>query len=304
MRVVSLVPAATELLAAVGGSSLLVGRSHECDWPPSIVDRPMLTRQRTNARTAGEIDQQVREAMEASQSLYQLDSTTLASLEPDVILTQDLCDVCSIDLNSVQAVAASMKNPPEIVSLNPSRIEDVFDDLLRIGTACDLVSSTREAVAGLRERWWSAQDYVNQYVDGPQVVVIEWTDPLFVAGHWTPDLVIAAGGRHDINAPGEHSKVVAPEDLLELLPDRLIICPCGRTLDEAEQDLACLAATKWWPLLPAVQDDQVMLVDGNAMFSRPGPRLVEAMEWLMAWLQDRPDQCPKDFPARPYPTRS
>ena len=304
MRVVSLVPAATELLDAAGGSSLLVGRSHECDWPPTITDRPTLTKQRTNAATPAEIDQQVREAQEASQSLYELDSKLLASLEPDVILTQDLCDVCSIDLDSVQAVAAAMPAKPEVVSLNPSRIEDVFDDLLRIGTACNLESQTREVIAGLRERWWSAQDFVNQFLDGPQVVVLEWTDPLFVAGHWTPDIVIAAGGRHDLNGPGEHSKVVNPEDLLEVLPDRLIICPCGRTLDEAERDLEAIVSKKWWPLLPAVQDDQVMLVDGNAMFSRPGPRLVDAMEWLMAWLQDRPDQCPKDFPARPYPTRS
>ena len=160
MRVVSLVPAATELLDAAGGSSLLVGRSHECDWPPTITDRPTLTKQRTNAATPAEIDQQVREAQEASQSLYELDSKLLASLEPDVILTQDLCDVCSIDLDSVQAVAAAMSAKPEVVSLNPSRIEDVFDDLLRIGTACNLESQTREVIAGLRERWWSAQDFV------------------------------------------------------------------------------------------------------------------------------------------------
>ena len=161
VRVVSLVPAATELLEAAGGSSLLVGRSHECDWPPSITDRPALTRQRTDAGTPGEIDQQVLEAREADQSLYELDTEQLASLKPDVILTQDLCDVCSIDLNSVRAVAESMTSPPEVVSLNPTRIEDVFDDLVRIGTSCGLESSTRDARTmvvgpGLREsvcRW-------------------------------------------------------------------------------------------------------------------------------------------------------
>lgn len=297
MRVVSLVPAATELLCAAGGESLLVGRSHECDWPRTVLDRPALTSQRVTATTPAEIDQQVKASTDKGESLYHLDSETLASLRPDVILTQDLCNVCSIDLDSVRALAASMSESPEIISLNPGRIEDVFDDLVRVGRACGIEGTARTALAGLRERWWHAQDFVNAYVDGPQVAVLEWTNPLYVAGHWTPDLVIAAGGRHDINAPGEGSRRIEPEDLLEHLPERLIVCACGRTLEEARQDLAGLVELDWWPLLPAVQDGQVMIVDGNAMFSRPGPRLVEAMEWLTAWLQDRPELQPRDFPA-------
>ncbi|MEE2906750.1 MAG: cobalamin-binding protein [Planctomycetota bacterium] len=297
MRVVSLVPSATELLCTAGGEALLVGRSHECDWPPTIQDRPVLTAPRIMSTDPSGIDDEVHASREAGQSLYTLDSTQLASLEPDVIITQDLCDVCSIDVESVRQVADTLPSQPSILSLNPTCIEDVFDDLLRVGTACAIEHSAREALADLRERWWHARDFVNPYLDGPQVAVLEWTDPLYIAGHWTPDIVLAAGGRHDLNPSGEVSRKIEPEDLLECLPDRLIICACGRTLDQVMQDVSSLPSERWWPLLPAVQDDQVMLVDGNAMFSRPGPRLIDAMEWMTGWLQDRPELIPQGFPA-------
>ena len=300
VRVVSLVPSATELLCAAGGEHVLVGRSHECDWPPSIIDRPILTRARTGRGTPTEIDSQVVDAMKNGESLYELDVDQIRRLEPDVILTQDLCDVCSIDLDSVRSLAASMPGTPEIVSLNPRCMEDVFDDLLRIGSATDLGSEARTALAQFRERWWHAQDYVNAYIDGPQVAVIEWTDPLFVAGHWTPDLVRAAGGRHDLNPSGAVSKRIEPEDLLEIMPERLVICPCGRTLKETAKDARAMTETAWWSLLPAVQDSQVMIVDGNAMFSRPGPRLIDAMEWLTSWFQGRTELHPRGFPAASF----
>ena len=300
MRVVSLVPSATELLCAAGGEDMLVGRSHECDWPPSIMDRPSLTRARTGKGTPSEIEAEVIDAVSQQQSLYEIDDEKIRELQPDLILTQDLCDVCSIDLNSVRNLAESLPENPDIVSLNPNCIEDVFDDLLRIGSACELESEARKTLAQLRERWWHAQDFVNAYVDGPQVAVIEWTDPLYIAGHWTPDLVIAAGGRHDLNQSGAVSRRITPEDLLEIMPEKLVICPCGRTLEEAAIDTQALVETSWWSLLPAVQDSQVMIVDGNAMFSRPGPRLITAMEWLTSWFQERMELHPRDFPAASF----
>ena len=297
MRVVSLVPSATELLCTAGGAGLLVGRSHECDWPAGIEDRPILTAPRITATTPMDIDKEVHSTRDDGQSLYVLNRDLLESLQPDVIITQDLCSVCSIDLETVREIASTLPTTPQILSLNPTCIEDVLDDLLRIGKACDLETEARETVAGLRERWWKARDHVNGYLDGPQVAVIEWTDPLYIAGHWTPDIVLAAGGQHDLNGSGQVSRRITPEDLLECLPERLVICPCGRTLEEAAQDATQLKQEKWWPLLPAVQDDEVMLVDGNAMFSRPGPRLLDAMEWMTSWLQDRPDLSPRHFPA-------
>ena len=310
MRVVSLLPSATELLCVIGGGDLLVGRSHECDFPESLASLPILTGQKTHAASSAEIDKQVRQAIAAGVddsgeiatsggSLYRLDIELLKSLKPDVILTQDLCDVCSIDLNTVRGVVADMNPKPVIVSLNPISLEDVFDDLLVVGQAVGMEDTARRVMVELRGRFWEARDFVNPYLEGPEVAFLEWMDPLFIGGHWTPQLIDAAGGRHSLNVPGKKSRQITPEDLVASMPDRLIICPCGYDLDAIHAELETLTSRKWWSLLPAVQDGHVALVDGNAMFNRPGPRLVDAYRWLVGWINDRPEVMPKDFPYRP-----
>ncbi len=306
MRVVSLLPSATEILCSIeSGRSLLVGRSHECDWPADIASLPVLTSQRTHATTSATIDQQVREMLHrdehsdgagVSASLYALDAELLRSLRPDVILTQDLCDVCSIDLNTVRRIAYDLQPQPHIVSLNPGTLEGVFDDVLRVGEAVGLHAAAQRTVVALRERYWSARDYVNPYIEGPEVGFLEWMDPLFCAGHWTPQLIETAGGMHSLNKPGEKSQRIEPEELLEVMPQRLIICPCGYTIGQTQRELATLTSQRWWRMLPAVQDGHVVIVDGSAMFNRPGPRLVDAYCWLVAWLNDRPEVMPSGFP--------
>lgn len=310
MRVVSLLPSATELLCAIDrGAKLLVGRSHECDFPPGIARLPVLTSQRTTAATSAAIDQQVREALSADRdasaaaSLYVVDEDLLRTLRPDVILTQDLCDVCSIDLPTVQRIAADMSPEPAIVSLNPALMEDIYDDLLRVGETVDLKREAERAVVALRERYWTAVDYVNPYEAAPEVALLEWMDPLFAAGHWTPQLIEAAGGRHSLNAPGEKSRQISAEELLEVMPERLIVCPCGYGLEQIRAELDILTSRKWWKLLPAVHDGHVALVDGSQMFNRPGPRLVEAFRWLVAWINGRDEVCPNAFPVE-YNSRS
>lgn len=311
MRVVSLLPSATELLAAIGGEHLLVGRSHECDWPPTLADRPVLTGQRTTASTSAEIDRQVREALQsksedagADQSLYHLDADLLRDLKPDVILTQDLCEVCSIDLNTVRGIAATMKPEPVIVSLNPKSLDDLFDDLLQVGEAVGMPDEAHETMLALRERMWVAREHANAYVEGPEIAFLEWMDPLFIGGHWTPQLIEYAGGRHSLNAPGSKSRQISAEELLALMPDRVVICPCGYDIKQTVRELNTLTEQRWWKLLPAVQDDQVVIVDGNQMFNRPGPRLIDALEWLSGWINDRPELIPLDFPVRPATQRS
>lgn len=296
MRIVSLLPSATELLVAAGGERLLVGRSHECDWPPSITDRPVLTGQRTHAATSTEIDAQVSASLAAGQSLYSLDVERLKALRPDLILTQDLCEVCSIDLNTVRMVAGSIDPPPRVLSLDPRTLEDVFDDLLRVGEAAGLQDSARDAMVALRGRYWEARDHVNAYLDGPEVAFLEWMDPLYVGGHWTPGLIRDAGGRHSLNPPGVKSRRVTPEELVASSPDRLIVCPCGYDLNAIRRELPALTRQWWWNDLTAVRSGHVALVDGNQMFNRPGPRLVDAFEWLVGWLNDRPDVSSPDFP--------
>ncbi len=312
MRVVSLLPSATELLCAIGGRDLLVGRSHECDFPASVAALPALTAARTKGGTSGEIDRQVRETLGAGggQSLYTLNESLLAELAPDVILTQDTCDVCSVDLATVRSCAARLKRTPQVISLDPRDIFGMFDDLLRVGEAVGLKRQAQETMVRLRGEYWSAVDHVNPYVPAASVLVLEWTDPLFVAGHWTPGLVEAAGGRHPLNAAGARSRVVTPEEVIESMPERIMICPCGVPLYRIGAELRQLEATRWWGLLPAVAeapaatgllDSRVALVDGTQMFSRPGPRLVEAFRFLVAWLQGRPELLPDAFPAMSAP---
>ena len=296
-RVVSLLPSATELLCGIpGGAELLVGRSHECDWPPSIRHLPTLTGQHGTATSSQAIDEEVRDTLEANKSLYTLDEDALAALEPDLILTQDLCDVCSIDLPTVQRVAANLPSTPGVLNLNPTRLEDVFDDMLRIGEACQLGPPARNAVVELRARWWSARDHVNDLVTGPTTVLLEWMDPLFIAGHWTPELIEQAGGHHVLNAAGERSKVIEPSTLVDAAPERLIVSPCGYDLEAIEREQTTLTSAPWWNELPAVQQGHVAFVDGSAWFNRPGPRLVDAFCWLVAWINARPELAPEHPP--------
>lgn len=299
MRVVSLLPSATELLCAAGGGNLLVGRSHECDFPPELRAVPVLTGARTHGGSSAEIDAEVRASLADGASLYTLDERMLAELAPDVILTQSLCDVCSIDLRTVERVAASLPNKPVVVNLDPKSVFDVFDDLLRVGQAVGRADDAERAMVALRARYWSAVDFVNPYVPGPEVLFLEWADPPFSGGHWTPALIEAAGARHSLNPAGAKSRRLTPEEILESAPERVVICPCGFDLARTRAEYELLRQTRWWPLLPAVMEAEpgaVALVDGNQMFNRPGPRLVDAFEWLVGWINGRPELVPDRFP--------
>lgn len=319
MRVVSLLPSATESLCQIGAASMLVGRSHECDFPPDITSRPVLTSQLSDpGADPAAIDRVVSSALSQGRSLYRLDIEGLRRLRPDLILTQDLCEVCSIDLETVRRVAERMSPPPRVLSLNPGGFEDVLDDMVRIGAAVGLERSAREATVALRERFFGAADFVNGFTTGPKVLFLEWTDPPFVGGHWTPQLVERAGATHQLNptralpgagagAGGQMAHRVAgksvrvtPEEIVRAAPDAVIVCPCGVGLDAIGPHLAALESSDWWAGLPAVRAGRVALVDGNQLFNRPGPRLVDAYEWLVGWLNDRPEMIPALFPWRAY----
>jgi ABC-type Fe3+-hydroxamate transport system substrate-binding protein len=324
MRVVSLLPSATESLLAITGSpanprAQLVGRSHECDFPASAeLDRvPILTAAKTRFESSAQIDQAVSAQLATGESLYTLDAHRLAALKPDLIITQDLCKVCSIDLNTVRGVVAGMSPRPQVVSLNPTTIEAVFDDLLVIGRAIGMESEAAAVVSGLRERMYRAEEFVTPFAAAPTVAFLEWTDPLFVGGHWTPQLIERAGGLHPLNptaAPesagaaagpiGQTLRAAGPsirvpaEVVAAIRPEFVVVCPCGLTLEQATRETQLLAEKSWWRELPAVRAGRVAVVDGNQMFNRPGPRLVDAFEWLVGWLNDRPEVIPAGFPWR------
>lgn len=331
MRVVSLVPSATEILALLmdeadrepGGSCpfTLVGRSHECDFPPSLAKVPILTSQTTAHGTPSQIDAQVRNQLATHSSLYSLDTDRLKALRPDLIITQDLCSVCSIDLASVRSVAASLSPSPTILSLNPDTVEAVLDDIFTVGRAVGMQTHAQSAVVHLRERLHTAQEYVNPFDSPIAVGFLEWTDPLFVGGHWTPQLIERAGGSHVLNptqaaedagaAMGPQmayrkagkSIRVPPDIFAATNPDRIIICPCGMDLASTRTAATELLTQQWFRSLRAVQSGQVALVDGNQYFNRPGPRLVDAFEWLVGWLQGRPEIIPPGFAWSSLPPR-
>ena len=282
-RVVSLLPSAPELLVAIGAEDWLVGRSHECDWPESIRDRPALTGQRTEATASAEIDAQVRAALQEGDSLYTLDIEALRALRPEVILTQDLCEVCSIDLKTVRGAARTMSPQPEVVSLDPKTLSEVLDDLLKVGQALGLERAAQEA----RDALWARVEGATKAArpDAPSVAFIEWMAPIFVGGHWTPELIERAGGAHPLNPQGAKSVVITPEALMASAPDYLVCAPCGYTLEQTLREWETMTELPGWDALPAVKAGRVLLADGNALFNRPGPRLVDALEALSRWLE-------------------
>lgn len=333
-RVISLLPSATEILALIGGDHLLVGRSHECDSPASLGHLPTLTAARTtysgSPGSSADIDRQVRQALgpgnsrgaeDPAPSLYSLDTGMLEALEPDIILTQNLCDVCSVALPEVQAAARRVGErtgiEPTIISLDPHTLEQVYDDCLTIGRAIGNEDRAMHEVAALRERFYSAADMVPSFAHAPVVGFLEWTDPIFIAGHWTVQLIERAGGRHPLNetvakagsgaaAGAMHSErtagksITVPNEIFAATkPEALVIAPCGLSLEQARHATAEIAGQDWFRSLPAVQNGKVALVDGNQYFNRPGPRLVDAFEWLTAWLHDRPDRVPDTFAWEP-----
>lgn len=318
MRIVSLLPSATEIVALLDAEADLVGRSHECDFPASLHRVPVLTAQRTTHAAPAEIDRQVSEAVQAGEPLYDLDTDRLAELRPDVILTQDLCDVCSIDLGTVRAAAKQIADrtgtEPNVVSLNPETIEGVIDDVIEVGRALGKEREALAAAVRLRGRFHTAQEFVNPYDEGPVVGFMEWTDPVFIAGHWTVQMIERAGGRHPLNetvakpgtgmavGPQQAERVagksirVPAEAFAATNPEFLVIAPCGLNLSQTRAAADELRGRDWFEALPAVKNGNVALVDGNQHFNRPGPRLAEAFEFLVGFVQERPQLIPPGFP--------
>lgn len=320
MRIVSLIPSGTEIVALLDAQSKLVGRSHECDFPVDIRDLPALTAQRTHfdpasGITAKVIDQQVGESIKSGQSLYQIDIQRLTGLRPDLIITQDLCSVCSIDLDAVNRVAQSMPTEPRVLALNPTTVEDILDDIYRVGEAIGCGDKAMHEVVKLRQRMDRAEEHINPYDDGPVCGFMEWTDPIYIAGHWTVQLIGRAGARHPLNevvakpssgaavGPQQaervagHSIAVPAELFCATNPQHLVIAPCGLSLDQAWDETNRLYSDEpWFRSLPAVINNRVAVVDGNQMFNRPGPRVVDALEFMVGWLNQRDHLIPDDFP--------
>ena len=282
MRIVSLLPAATEIVAALGLRDCLVGRSHECDHPDDVRELPALTKARIDpSLPSAELDAQVRRIVAQRLPIYMLDEARLAALAPDVVVTQEACEVCAI---SYQQVVGSLKRTApaaRIVSLQPARLADVLEDVRTVAAACGVYSHGEALVASLRERLARTAAAVPPG-PRPRVAVVEWLDPPMLAGHWIPDVIEAAGGIPVGPPAGAPSPAATWQEVQALRADALVVAPCGfdlpRTRVEAEPVLGLLRS------LAA----RVLLLDGNAYLNRPGPRLVDAVETLAAWLRGSP----------------
>jgi iron complex transport system substrate-binding protein len=286
-RIVSLLPSATEIVCALGLGEWLVGVSHECDHPPEVAGRPILTEAKVDVGgSAAAIDRGVRALVAGGLSVYRLDLEALQRLEPDLILTQDQCDVCAVSFAEVEAaVRASLGRDVEIVSLRPARLADVLEDIRRIGRAAGREAAAAELVARLEGRFQSLRERHRQLHSRPRVACLEWTEPLMAAGHWIPDLVELGGGTYDMVEAGSRTATIAWDDLVAARPDVVVLMPCGFKLEQTRREVARLRARPEWRQLPAVRHGRVYAVDGNAYCNRPGPRLAESAELLAGLIQ-------------------
>jgi iron complex transport system substrate-binding protein len=286
-RVVSLLPSATEILVALGLRDRLVGRSHECDFPQSVTTVPICTSTKlTKGLSSLEIETRVQEIVRQGLSVYEVDSSLLRRLDPDVILTQSQCAVCAVTPRDLdEALAAWVGREPLMLSLAPDNLGDVWDDFRKVGAAVDR-SAAAEAVLG---QYQDRLDHLRRRSAGsvhrPSVAAIEWIDPLMAAGNWVPELVEIAGGQPLFASAGQHSPWLEREALFEAEPDIIVLMPCGYQIRQSLAEMPALTSQPRWQALKAVQNGCVFVADGHHFFNRPGPRLVESAEILSQIVQ-------------------
>ncbi|MVO87737.1 ABC transporter substrate-binding protein [Streptomyces sp. p1417] len=283
MRIVSLLPAATDIVAELGLTADLVGRTHECDWPPAEVAAvPVVTSAgfSPDELSSREISAAVGGGTHSGSSLYALDVDALSALAPDVLLTQDLCEVCAVSYGSVtEAVRVLQGSGPRVLSLEPRRLDDVLDCLVRVGDLLGAGTVARERRAALRGRLATVRR-LTRGRPRPRVVAVEWLDPLWPAGHWVPEQITRAGGDPLLAQPGEHTRPMDWQAVRAARPDVVLLLPCGFSPDRTLRERALLEALPGWADLPAVRAGQVWVLDGPAYFNRPGPRVVRGAEVL------------------------
>ncbi|MGH8001486.1 MAG: cobalamin-binding protein, partial [Brasilonema sp.] len=278
VRIVSLIPGGTETLAALGLTDAIVGRSHECDYPPEIQNRPVCTQARININApSSEIHDKVDNLLQSALSIYQINTDVLEKLQPTHIVTQDQCDVCAVSLKDVEEAVSTLTNSsPKIISLQPNVLKDIWEDIQRVANVFGVDSlklienlEARVKIVAQKTKGLSQTEHL------PTVACIEWIDPLMVAANWIPELVTLAGGQPLLGMTGQSSSTLNWETLISSNPDIIIFMPCGFDLNRTRQEAQVLSQRPEWEKLHAVQTSRVYITDGNSYFNRPGPRLVD-----------------------------
>jgi iron complex transport system substrate-binding protein len=282
MRIVSLLPSATEILYAVGAGDEIVGVTHECDYPSEARAKPRLTSSALpQASRASDIDRHVRASLHAGSSIYSLDAALLEQLKPDLILTQELCPVCAVSYATVSAATRRLNGDPRLVSLEPSSLDDVYATIESVGALAGRADAAAEVLERLRAREFALRELASG-LGLPPTLVLEWTDPPMSGGHWTPGLVALAGGRAVLAHPGADSQRLDWDPIAAADPDVIIVAPCGFDLAASVRAVRDLDTVATWNALRAVRCGRVAIVDGNAYVNRPGPRLLDSAEIFAA----------------------
>jgi len=282
MRIVSLLPAATEMACALGLQDAIVGISFECDYPPAITDRPRVvsTVLDTHAMTPREVDAQVTALMQEGKSLYVIDEELLKSLRPDIILTQDLCQVCAPSGNELSKALATLDFKPKVIFMSPHCLSDIQFNLLELAAATGRTKQGEKLVL----EWYRRIDAIQKRSDAarsfPRVFVMEWVDPIYCAGHWLAEMIEIAGGQDVLSRKGEDSVRIDWKEVLEWQPEVIVVAPCGYNQEQAEEQMKLLYTLPGWDTLPAVRARRVHAIDANSYLVRPGPRVIDGIELL------------------------
>jgi len=286
VRIVSLLPSATEVVCAIGLEDELVAVTHECDWPPSVVGKPVVTRSVHDLVAVGsrEIHDRVTASMHGGSSLYELDEDALAAAEPDLILTQELCAVCAVSYREVNEVARRIDADISVVSLEPTSIEGILHSITTVGAMTEVEDAAIDLVERLRERLGAVEQRVaarrDEGFQASRVVALEWLDPPFAVGHWVPEQIRRAGGWDLLGADGEKAHPTTWDAVAEVDPELLLLMPCGFHLEETVAAWSETEVPPWVADLPAARSGAVIALDGSSYFSRPGPRVIDGIELL------------------------
>ena len=281
MRIASLLPSATEILYALGLGESVVGITHECDFPAEASKKPALIRPRVDpSAPPAELDRQVRELMLRGESLYSVDDALLRSLAPDLIITQDLCHVCAASPDDLATALARMPNPPDVLSLHPQTLAGVWDDIREIGKATRKLTEADRLATELARRVASIEAAVSSAFAKPRAACLEWLDPVYVGGHWVPEMVASSGGIDVFGEPGRPSFRISAEQVIEARPDIIIVMQCGYGVERNRAEYGRTKFPPGWSEIPAVHSGRVFAVDANSYFSRSGPRLADGVAIL------------------------
>ncbi|MCI0330698.1 MAG: cobalamin-binding protein [candidate division Zixibacteria bacterium] len=297
MRIVSLLPSATEIICALGLEDQLVGVTHECDFPPSVWHLPKVTRTLIPAdASSGEIDLLVRERLQTNRALYTLNLPVLEELRPDLIVSQALCNVCAVAEDEVRAAACMLPGGPRVINLEPQTLSEVLASCRQVARVAGVERSAEELIAALTARVEAVVARTAQLESRPRVALLEWLDPPFSSGHWSPELVRLAGGVEGLSQEGRPSRTLRWNDVLEWQAEVVFIACCGFSVERTLDDLPPLRSIPGWRDLPAVRAGRVYVTDGSHYFSRPGPRLVDSLEILAHTLHPEVHPLPGGLP--------